>query len=264
MPKKQILAKTRNIITPRHFSFDFSKVPTYWLRSDPFAMHLFNASSHALPLLEGLVNFSVRQVMDLAIKNSELYMDSHHFIEQESLHARQHNKYNEMLKSHHFFLENDVNALKQKLINIKRRSSSLSLLAMALGFECITTFMSEKILQSKILDDADETVRNFWKWHLMEELEHKNVLMDLYLYIGGGYIRRIIMLTYVLLNYLYIGLRIYIKLLRKDKLSIIKGLFALCRKKSFFFKAIFKVFTCYRFSYHPNQIVSDGLVDFDK
>jgi len=40
-------------------------------------------------------------------------------------------------------------------------------------------------------DGVDENFKQLWRWHAIEETEHKAVAFDVYQAVGGGYFRRV-------------------------------------------------------------------------
>lgn len=253
----------QNKITPRDWDFDFSATPKHWIQANGYLTHMFNAPSFALPYIEGFVNFTVINVIK-QIEDSDLRNACQAFMKQESQHAREHIKFNAMLNRHGYFCTEIINQLKAKLNHIKNQWSPLSLLAISAGFECFTSLLSKYALEDRVLGDANlDPADQFWKWHMMEELEHKSVLIDLYYQLGGGYVRRISMLTLVLYYYWFYSAKIYIKLLKTDKLPLFKGLLFACRKDSFFRKSLIKSMSCFRFHFHPRQLNTQDLINFD-
>lgn len=123
--------------------------------------------------------------------------------------------------------------------------------------------ISQIVLTDDLLKNAENDVARFWKWHMMEELEHKSVLMDLYIQMGGGYVRRVSIYTLVLIHYCYYGLKIYFTFLKVKKASRFRGLQCVFGKNSFFIKSIFRSFQYYRYQYHPDHLKTRHLLNFD-
>ena len=123
------------------------------------------------------------------------------------------------------------------------------MLAFAVAFECFTSIISHIVLQHHLLLQSDETMARFWQWHMVEELEHQSVLIQLYHEMGGGYFRRVSILTLVLFYYCFFGFRIDFGLLRVDRASYIKGLMTACGRQSFFIRSLIKVLRCYKRRY---------------
>jgi predicted metal-dependent hydrolase len=253
----------QNTITPRDRDFDFRETPKHWVHDNGYLTHMFNAPSFALPYIEGFVNFTVINVLS-RVKDKNLEAACQAFLKQETLHAREHIKYNTMLNTHGYNCPRVINSLRAKLSHIKAKWSPLSLLAVAAGFECFTSLLSKSVLEDNVLGFASKMPADrFWKWHMMEELEHKSVLMDLYKQLGGGYIRRVSILSLVLFFYCYFSAKIYIRLLRTDNLPVFKGLLYVCRKDSFFRKSLIQSLGCFRIRFDPRQLKTSKLINFD-
>jgi predicted metal-dependent hydrolase len=138
----------------------------------------------------------------------------------------------------------------------------LSILAAAVAFEYLAMSISKTVLETGLLRNAEENMRNFWSWHMMEEIEHRNEVMDLYQRLGGGYFRRIAVFTYVLVNSCYYGARIYFKLLQASHASRLKGTRYLFGRQAFLLKGILFSLRFYRRHYHPSMENMEYLIDF--
>ncbi len=250
--------QTQPDVSLRNSQFNFSNTPKNWLNNNLYISHMFDTSSIAIPYIEGLVNFSVKNVLD-KIQDKQLYAACLKFIEQETSHAREHIKCNNRLNEHGYRFPSFISNFKKKLNYIRTKWSTLSIIAVGVGFECFTTIISNSVLEEKILAQPEMEIQQFWQWHMHEEIEHRSVLMDLYLHLGGGYLRRVVMLALVLGCYCYYGIKIYFGFLRVDKASFFAGLKCICGIKSFFLKSLFKTLPCFRYSYHPNQLSNPQL-----
>src|SRR5687767_8664396 len=86
-------------ITPRPMKFDFqAHTPRYWMGGDPFTTHLMNALSLTFPEGERFFVASVRALRE-HVKTPELARQVRGFLAQESLHRREHEAFNEFLRS---------------------------------------------------------------------------------------------------------------------------------------------------------------------
>lgn len=249
-------------IIPRDLKFNFSLAATAWLNNDVYLSQMFNAPSIVLPEIECFVNYAVYHALG-HIKDKTLHEHCLNFIKQEARHAKTHIQYNSTLKDAGLSCDKVVNKLKQHLQKIKKRWSLLSILAVAVGFESFTMTISKIVLEKDLLRHSEKDINQFWRWHMMEELEHKQVLIDLYLQMGGGYFRRVAIFTLVLLNYFYYGLKIYFKFLSVNKASKWKGLRCIFSKNSFFLKSVIQSLRFYHYNYHPNKLNTDHLLDFN-
>lgn len=248
--------------TPRDLKFDFTQSPKHWIKQDICTTHMFNTPSLFLPYMEGFVTYAVRAVLD-KIHDGKLRQDCLNFIKQEMCHAREHVNYNTMLKNHGYTIPADIKKIKRQLYWLRRVCSPLSLLAIAVGFECFTTFLCKSALENQTLLNADDTMKRFWKWHMMEELEHKSILMDVYIHLGGGYLKRITAFTMVLVVYCHYALSIYRHFLKADTHSQLQGIAHALHKQSFFRKSLILALRCYSYRFHPYQIATNHLLDFN-
>ncbi len=248
-------------IYPRDLQFDFCNAARPWLNNDIYLTHMFNTPSIVLPYVEGLVNFSVKNLLH-TVQDKDLHEHCLNFVKQETFHSREHVKYNKVLLKNGFTFDKVIQQIRRKLQYVKYKWSPLSILAIGVGFECFTSIISITVLENNSLDKADDILKHFWLWHMMEELEHKSVLMDLYHQSGGGYFRRITIFTLVLISYCYYGWKIYSTFLKLENLSLINGLSYATRKSSFFRKSLLGALKCYRYRYHPNKIKTDHLIKF--
>lgn len=251
-----------DVLTIRDIHFDFTQMPRFWLNGDVYVTHMFNASSVGFPAVEQFVIQAVKSYID-KIQLQELHTACLGLIKQEAMHSREHGQYNQRLIEQKYDVAFFAESLHRTLHKLKKKYSPLFILAVALGFESFTTIVCKQILEKDILLSIDNETKRFWKWHTMEELEHKSVLMDLYKYVGGGYVLRVSALTLVLLAYCYYGIRIYSNFLRHDKVSVLKGLVNLFWKNTFFVKSLLKALACYRYSYCPGKLDCDHLLEFE-
>lgn len=239
-------------ISPRNKQFNFANTPKAWLNNNIYLSHMFDTSSIVIPYVEGLVNYSVKNSLN-KIKDKQLYEACLKLIAQETYHAREHIKCNNVLNAHGYHFAFFVQTFKKKLTRIKAKWSALSVLGICVGFECFTTIISNIVIKEKILAQPEVEMQQFWQWHMFEEIEHRAVLMDLYLHLGGGYLRRVITLALVLWCYCFYGIKIYFGFLRADQASLLQGT-KFIFNRSFFLRSLFKTWRCFRYNFHPNEL----------
>jgi predicted metal-dependent hydrolase len=94
--------------------------------------------------------------------------------------------------------------------------------------EHITSTMGISILTGKLLK-SDNPVVDMWKWHSLEEVEHKSVSHDVYKAINGSNKVLRVVMKLALIEMGRNTIKIAIKMLRHDKqfwkLSTFKGMF---------------------------------------
>jgi predicted metal-dependent hydrolase len=184
-------ASQRGTINPRPLRFAFDgQVPRFWHGDDPVRSHFFDALSTYLPVGEGFFVDSVRSVGG-RIANAALREQIEAFIAQESAHGRQHREFNRLLAARGYGVESMEREHRAGVKNLKQRCSDLFRLALVVCAEHFTAILSRRLLaQPACLDGAHPEVAELWRWHAVEEIEHKAVAFDVYRAAGGGYWRR--------------------------------------------------------------------------
>jgi uncharacterized protein len=190
----------------------------HWNGGNAAVTHTFNALSFLFPQAEKFFIDVAREVaFDIALSNdSELGKAVKAFIAQESLHSRQHNQYNAVLKSQGF--ENVAHELIQRMqTQAHRNFSPLTKLAVVCAYEHYTAILGNFILSNpQVLQPAQADMALVWGWHSAEETEHKAVCFDLYQTAGGGWFRRVMTFLLATLNFNLMFGRLYFSLLWRD------------------------------------------------
>lgn len=181
-----------NSIVPRRLRFCIAQdLPRYWNDSCPVKTHILNAIAILAPAFERLAISSVIPFKDNVV-SAELKEQVKGFIGQESAHGSEFIRYNQVLRAQGY----DTKKLeKGNLKRFKWLASKLSPrmhLSLTLAAEHLTAIISDLILRDKAwLGNAEPTVGALWRWHAIEEIEHKAVVFDLYQQAKGGYFSRI-------------------------------------------------------------------------
>ncbi len=185
-------SEPRNI-QPRNLTLAIpSDAPRYWLGGDPFSTHLFNALSITFPEGEAFFVSSVRNLRD-HVSDETLKAQVRGFLAQESFHRREHDAFNNWLRTSGIAVDRYYAEVKVLLDRTRRRATPLMQLAVTCALEHFTATMAEAWLrQTRIRDRAHESVRPLWAWHAMEELDHKAVAFDVYRAAGGTYPMRVV------------------------------------------------------------------------
>ena len=130
------------------------------------------------------------------------------------------------------------------------------MLAFAVAAEHFTATFGENILEGRLLKDFDGPIGDLWRWHSLEELEHKAIAMDVYNEMGGSFEMRTRVMRLTLGMFFFDVLKVAFEMLRHDKRrwrwktlkSLTKFLFA---KDGFIrvHKQVYRDF--FRKDYHP-------------
>ena len=211
-------------------SFELKKhLSSNWANDDAFLTAVLNALSFCFPKGEKFFMNSVRAFKD-DVRLKDMSEEIRMFCIQEATHTREHIKYNQLLcelkgydleKLENIFVKSLEKSYTDKVDNKTR-------LAITTAIEHITATMGANILKGKILK-SDNPVVDMWKWHSLEEVEHKSVSHDVYKTINGSNKVLRIVMKLALIDLIFVITRIAIKMLKHDKqfwkLSTFKSMF---------------------------------------
>jgi uncharacterized protein len=179
--------------------FEFARSTGRWIPKAGEFAHLLNANSVVIPHLERFLNkVMAKAASHISADDAEskrIRADIRTFIKQESCHYTVHGSFNEMLINNGYDripeLEKRITAHYDRLITTK---SLPFLLAYCEGFESLTPPTAENWFNGsmdRMMSDADPAVLAMWRWHLMEEFEHRTVCHDAFKAVHGGNVLRI-------------------------------------------------------------------------
>jgi predicted metal-dependent hydrolase len=167
-------------IMPRNI--DFALDPTRvadWLDGSPEKTVFWNAQSALFPVGERFFIHSVVQYRDL-IDDPLLKAQVKAFVQQEGFHTREHIAYNEALRTliAPEELEADVEAT---VAFVKKRLPRLASLLATCALEHYTAFLAKSVLENpEFMRGAEPGYDRLWRWHALEEIEHKAVAFDVF------------------------------------------------------------------------------------
>ncbi|PTU33258.1 metal-dependent hydrolase [Stenotrophobium rhamnosiphilum] len=151
-----------------------------WHAQGPQVAHFFNALSIFFPTGERFFINSVRQYRE-RVTDPELQKAITAFIGQEAMHGREHEEYNDLLAQAGFpihRMEGRVNALLEWG---KKKLPAISQLSATIALEHFTAIMADRLLRKPdMIASADPRMVALWRWHALEETEHKAVAFDVY------------------------------------------------------------------------------------
>ena len=207
-------------VVPRNLTFDLGKVlATDWLDNDPFMTAFFNAMSLSFPSGEKQFINSVRAYED-RITDEKLLQEVKGFYKQEGVHSREHRKYNKLLCEQRGYNLEELEGVYLQLVeksNHNPRVTPLVRLASTVALEHFTASLGESVLEGRLLKGVDDSIGDLWKWHSMEELEHKAIAFDVYKAVGGHYTLRTRMMRLSMWLFFTNALKVTLKILRHDK-----------------------------------------------
>ncbi|MBC7985464.1 MAG: metal-dependent hydrolase [Sphingomonadaceae bacterium] len=168
-------------ITPRDRRFGREiRHNRWWHGGNPFATAFYNALSVTFPKGEAFFVESVKAHRDGL--PPKLANEVRAFVQQEVMHSREHIAFNRHVADHGYDvdrLERDV----QAQIDLTKGRPLIASLAATMCVEHFTAIMASEILSNpRHFAGADEEAAAMWRWHALEEIEHKGVAYDVWLH----------------------------------------------------------------------------------
>ena len=168
-------------ITPRdrRFGRDAGQ-PRWWLGGDPFATAFHNSLSITFPKGEAFFIDSVKAFREGAPPRLEAEIRA--FVQQEVMHGREHVAFNKRVVDAGYDLSRLEKAVDDVLAIIRTRPPIVNLAA-TMALEHYTAILAARILGDRdYMADTDREQADMWKWHAIEELEHKGVAYDTWMH----------------------------------------------------------------------------------
>jgi predicted metal-dependent hydrolase len=207
-------------IKARNMSFKIEQaLATDWADNDAFLTAIFNAMSISFP--SGEKNFidSVRVYQD-RIEDPKLRSEVKGFFKQEGIHSREHRKYNQLLCQQRGYDLEKLEGVYLNRIEASKNDPKITnrvMLASTVAVEHFTASFGESFLQGKLVKNVDGPLGDLWRWHSLEELEHKSVAFDVYRQIGGDNKMRTTVMRLSMMTLFWDVMKVAIKILRHDQ-----------------------------------------------
>ena len=168
-------------ITPRDRRFGRgAKTERWWNGGDPVATALYNALSATFPKGEAFFVESVRQFRDGA--EPKLAGEIKAFVTQEVMHSREHVAFNKRAHEAGY----DLSKLERQVdyrLDLVRARPPIASLAATMALEHFTAILAHELLEDpRHLAGCDAESAALWRWHAVEEIEHKGVAYDTWLH----------------------------------------------------------------------------------
>jgi len=191
-----------------------------WHAQGPSVTQFINAMSIFFPEGERYFIHTVRHYRD-HITDPELQKAVIAFIGQEAMHGREHEDYNRLLAQAGLPAEELEAHVSRFLDLLKLRLPASAQLAVTIAQEHFTAIVAELVLtDSRMIAGADRRLSALWRWHALEETEHKAVAFDVYeTVVGRGVMAYALRTSGMLLTTAgFLGLVLYYqqRLLRAD------------------------------------------------
>ncbi len=228
-----------NGIKVRNVSFAFDQVQKHWVLDNPIMTHFVNSMHIVFPDGE---KFFIRSVRRFAkeVTDVQLKKDIKGFCGQEGIHAREHERFWEVMEQQGLKPEGFADFLhtsafggkyclewmiQVSLNKISPRLGDKMLLSLTAGLEHYTAIIAHAVFHEPIFTNKNMAPQmlELLHWHASEEIEHKAVCFDVLKGIDDSYVLRVTgmgLATIALWGYLGIG-QVYFITQDKD-VSIVK------------------------------------------
>ncbi len=176
------------VITPRDRRFGRdSQQRRWWMNGDPIATAFYNALSVTFPKGEAMFIEAVKAHRDGV--PAKLAQEIRAFTMQEIMHTREHVAFNRKVEEAGYDLS-ELNADVDHVMElIHSRPPMVNLLA-TIALEHYTAILAANFLNDgTMLEGADAEWAAMWRWHAIEEIEHKGVAYDTFLHATLGWSR---------------------------------------------------------------------------
>jgi predicted metal-dependent hydrolase len=206
-------------IKPRNRSHDIAEaLQGEWLDNNALLTAVFNGMSITFPAGE---KFFIDSVRHFAGEVTDPVLKEHikGFFGQEGFHRREHQRYNEALcEARGYDLGKLEGKLTRRLAWAQKNLSPLQNLAITVAIEHFTAVLAELLLRSdSVMNKAEPAMRDLWRWHAAEEMEHKSVAFDVYRAVGGSEALRVSVMKRTSFFIGFELMRAVFYILRKDK-----------------------------------------------
>ena len=211
-------------ITPRDRRFGRDEtLPRLWHGGRVEATAIYNALSTTFPVGEAFFVESVRKFRDGA--PPKLAEEIKAFTTQEAIHSREHDAFNKRAAEAGYDLSK-LEAQVERRLAVTRSKPPIVSLAATMALEHFTAILAHQLLANpRHLAGGDGAAADLWRWHAVEEIEHKGVAYDTWLHatrdwprFKRGKVKAKVML-YVTRNFLVDRTAGALELMRQDGVS---------------------------------------------
>ena len=168
-------------ITPRDRRFGReAATPRLWHGGRVEATAIYNALSTTFPVGEAFFVESVRAFRDGA--PPKLAEEIRGFTTQEAIHSREHDAFNKRAAQAGYDLSK-LEAQVEWRLSVTRAKPPIVSLAATMALEHFTAILAHQLLANpRHLAGAELETADLWRWHAVEEIEHKGVAYDTWLF----------------------------------------------------------------------------------
>lgn len=182
-------------VKTRRIAFGYDSLPKHFVDGDIVMSHIMAVLSATFPKGEQFFVDSVRNYRE-DIDGDELRQQVAGFIGQETMHGREHDRLNAILHDMGYPTRSVDRATGFVLGAVHNRAPRSVQLALTAAAEHYTSVLAEQILADDAFgrQEVPEELRALFRWHALEECEHKSVAFDVYRQqVGNEAVRLLVM-----------------------------------------------------------------------
>ena len=173
------------------FPFEDEGFDKYWHAGSPFLSFFWDSLSAAFAPGETFFIDSARAMRELT-DDQALLDEIGAFCKQEGHHTAQHIKFNKMVQEQGVDSRHAEAVFTGFLNRAREEMEPAEMLSVTCALEHFTAGFAHQYLSNpKVTEGADPKVTALWRWHAMEETEHKGTCHDLYEQVDGKYFKRV-------------------------------------------------------------------------
>jgi hypothetical protein len=215
-------------ITPRDRKFGRDAAcPRLWHGGRVEATAIYNALSSTFPIGEAYFVESVRAFRAGApVKLAE---EIKAFTTQEAIHSREHDAFNKRAAGAGYGLSKLEQRVAERLAIARARGPAVNVAA-TMALEHFTAILAHQLLANPAhLAGAEAETADLWRWHACEEIEHKGVAYDTWLWATRDWPRfkrwkvKAKVMLYVTRNFLVDRTQGALELMRQDGVTGVKA-----------------------------------------
>ena len=151
-----------------------------WHNEGRHVTAFLNTLSVFFPVGERFFITSVRNYRD-QITDAELLKAVTGFIGQEAMHGREHEEYNDLLAGLGLPVKRQEAQVKVLLDWAQKHLPKSTQLSATIALEHFTAFLADRVLSDEnVVGKAHPAYAQLWRWHALEETEHKAVAFDVW------------------------------------------------------------------------------------
>jgi uncharacterized protein len=233
-------------------------VPKYWAAGSKFLTHFFNSMSVIFPEGEKFFIDAVRAFED-RITDPVLREQVRGFVAQEGHHTFQHRLMNAVVAGHGVDTAKHDRWMRDFLKRVWGDMTPERRLAVTCALEHYTAILGHQLLaEPECMDGFDPRMTPLWRWHAVEEAEHKAVCFDVFEHAVSSYLLRVQQQIGASLLFVPILHLIQVRLMREDPTEttwkdVWFGLNWVWGKPGYFRRALVRYASYYKPSFHPWQ-----------